>query len=56
MIFSVDLVHYRVSRAKDWVSVECGTNCIGVLSGLTQRVQSVEQRPDFPQRCEYKFV
>ena len=25
MISSVDLAHYRVSRAKDWVSVDCGT-------------------------------
>ena len=24
-ITSVDLAHYRVSRAKDWVSVDCGT-------------------------------
>ena len=25
MISSVDLGHYEVSRAKDWVSVDCGT-------------------------------
>ena len=25
MISSVDLAHYRVSRATDWVSVDCGT-------------------------------
>ena len=25
MIPSVDLAHCRVSRAKDWVSVDCGT-------------------------------
>ena len=25
-ITSVDLEHYGVSRAKDWVSVDCGTN------------------------------
>ena len=25
MISSIDLAHYRVSRAKDWVSVDCGT-------------------------------
>ena len=25
MISSVDLAHYEVSRAKDWVSVDCGT-------------------------------
>ena len=24
-ITSVDLAHYRISRAKDWVSVDCGT-------------------------------
>ena len=23
---SVDLAHYGVSRAKNWVSVDCGTN------------------------------
>ena len=26
MISSVDLAHYGVSHAKDWVSVDCGTN------------------------------
>ena len=26
MISSLDLVHYGISRAKDWVSVDCGTN------------------------------
>ena len=26
MISIVDLAHYGVSRAKDWVSVDCGTN------------------------------
>ena len=25
MISSVDLAHYGISRAKDWVSVDCGT-------------------------------
>ena len=25
-ITSVDLAHYGVSRAKDWVSVDCGTS------------------------------
>ena len=25
IITSVDLAHYGVSRAKDWVSVDCGT-------------------------------
>ena len=27
MIFSVDLAHYGVPRAKHWVSVDCGTIC-----------------------------
>ena len=26
MISSVDLTHYGVSHAKDWVFVDCGTN------------------------------
>ena len=26
MISNVDLAHYGVSRAKDWVSVDCGTS------------------------------
>ena len=25
-IISVDLAHYEVSRAKNWISVDCGTN------------------------------
>ena len=25
MMSSVELAHYGVSRAKDWVSVDCGT-------------------------------
>ena len=28
MISSVDFAHYRVSPAKDWVSVDCGTSHI----------------------------
>ena len=28
MISSVDFARYRVSRAKDWVSVDCGTNTL----------------------------
>ena len=27
-ITSVDLAHYGVSRAKDWISVDCGTKCV----------------------------
>ena len=30
MISSVDLARYRVSRAKDWVSVDCGTSTLFV--------------------------
>ena len=26
MISSVDLAHYGVSRAKDWIFVDCGSN------------------------------
>ena len=29
MISSVDLAHYAVSCAKDWVSVDCGTTNLG---------------------------
>ena len=29
MISSVDIAHYEVSHAKDWVSVDCGTSSIG---------------------------
>ena len=36
-ISSVDLAHYRVSRAKDWVSVECGTSSIKHLCRLHVR-------------------
>ena len=31
-ITSVDLAHYGISRAKNWVSVDCGTN--KVTTGL----------------------
>ena len=31
MISSVDLAHYGVSRATDWVSVDCGTSGGGIL-------------------------
>ena len=29
-ITSIDLAHYGVSRAKDWVSVKCGTSFINI--------------------------
>ena len=28
MISTVDLAHYGVSHAKDWVSMDCGTSAI----------------------------
>ena len=31
-ITSVDLAHYRVARAKDWLSVNCGTKIFDVIS------------------------
>ena len=31
---SVDLAHYRVSRAKDWVSVDCSTGNIYKYTAL----------------------
>ena len=34
MISSVDLAHYGVSRAKDWVSVDCGN---GIKEFIRQR-------------------
>ena len=34
-ITSVDLAHYGVSRAKDWVSVYCGTNTV-ILAEIVQ--------------------
>ena len=35
ILFRVDLAHYGVSRAKDWVSVDCGTNKF-ILSFMTR--------------------
>ena len=32
MVSSVHLAHYRVSRAKDWVSVDCGTTIYNNIS------------------------
>ena len=36
MTYSVDLAHYGVSRAKDWVSVDCGTSMFMGIGGLTK--------------------
>ena len=33
-ITSVDLAHYGVSRANDWVSVDCGTIMFDLIIGL----------------------
>ena len=33
-ISSVDLAHYGVSRAEDWVSVDCG-GCISIATNVT---------------------
>ena len=35
MIASVDLAHYGVSHAKDWVSVDCGTISYNVCTSLS---------------------
>ena len=32
MISSVDLAHYGISRAKDWLSENCGTIWFGYIS------------------------
>ena len=32
MISSVDIAHYGVAHAKDWVSVDCGTIQFGYIS------------------------
>ena len=32
IISSVDLAYYGVSNAKDWVSVDCGTNSFGLAN------------------------
>ena len=40
-ITSVDLAHYGVSRAKDWVSVDCGTKVFIVHSDLNRSVRNI---------------
>ena len=44
MIFSSDLAHYRVSSAKDWVSVDCGTTLICGWFGLSDHFWLVNLR------------
>ena len=46
-ITCVDLAHYGVSRAKDWVSVDCGARCLecpacGRLIDTGVRLKEVE--------------
>ena len=36
-ITSVDLAHYGISCAKNWVSVDCGTSCYVRVYGLQQK-------------------
>ena len=35
MVSSEDLAHYGISRAKDWISVDCGTRVF--CTSLTER-------------------
>ena len=42
VISSVDLAHYRVSRALDWVSVDCGTIANVRLSSFQSNVRRSE--------------
>ena len=42
-ITSVDLAHYGVSRAKDWVSVYCGTIFVEVIICPSQLVLDTEK-------------
>ena len=46
MITSVDLAHYRVSRAKDWVSVDCGTTCLETYAIAAKRVHCMQKLQD----------
>ena len=41
-ITNVDLAHYGVSRAKDWVSVDCGIKFfkVVIITNLGQRQKS----------------
>ena len=38
MLLSVDIAHYGVSRAKDWVSVDCGTTLIATAIKIIPRL------------------
>ena len=42
-ITSIDLAHYGVSRAKDWVSVKCGTTKFKhLLDNVNSRFQLID--------------
>ena len=41
MIVSEDLAHYGVSRAEDWVSVDCGTNTVIILDVPNFRIFTI---------------
>ena len=45
MISSVDLAHFGVSRAKDWVSVDCGKNVVLCLICYRYSVCDVKSNP-----------
>ena len=42
-ITSLDLAHYEVSRAKDWVSVDCGTRWFGHVSRSSSLAKTIIQ-------------
>ena len=43
MISSVDLAHYGVSHAKDWISVDCGT-IVHMLTNLNSIISRKSHR------------
>ena len=49
-ITSVDLAHYGVSRAKDWLSVDCGTIQIKVVKILQELAESEPKAHPIHQR------
>ena len=50
-ITSVDLAHYGISRAKDWVSVDCGT-----ISWTNQHFSIVDPRSRSQLQLEKKIA
>ena len=47
IISSVDLAHYGVFRAKDWVSVDCGRSCSSEICLIPTSPLSNSSHPDF---------